>query len=354
MPLSINIICLDVPFPANYGGAINMFHKIRWLKKLGVDVYLHSFMYGSRRETSELNKYCKEVYYYKRNTNISAFFSFLPYNITSRVSNELKTNLLKNDFPILFEALHSSYLYTDSEFDQRIKIHRESNIEHDYFFHLAKNEKNFLKRLYFFVEAYKLKWFERHLAKSDLILSVSTEDEQYFKKTFSNVTTKYLSSFHQFDVGEFNLNPLEYILYHGNLSVSENYMAVDWLIDNVFSIINYKVIIAGLNAPAFLKTKILKYDHISLIENCSEEQMHKLIYEAKIHCLYTAQATGLKLQLLNVLFSGGFVIANSNMVHGTDLYMACNIANSPSQYLDHINKLMHLVFNENEDRKSVV
>ncbi|MBP8033021.1 MAG: glycosyltransferase family 1 protein, partial [Bacteroidia bacterium] len=110
MEVSVNIVCLDVPYPANYGGAINMFHKIRWLHKKGVIIYLHCFEYGNRTATSELNKYCKEVTYYKRNTGISSFISSLPYNVKSRISNELKQNLLKNNYPIIFEALHTCYL----------------------------------------------------------------------------------------------------------------------------------------------------------------------------------------------------------------------------------------------------
>lgn len=43
-----------------------------------------------------------------------------------------------------------------------------------------------------------------------------------------------------------------YILYHGNLSISENYNAALWLIENVFSKITHFTIIAGLNPPQHL------------------------------------------------------------------------------------------------------
>jgi len=204
-----------------------------------------------------------------------------------------------------------------------------------------------LKKVYFYVEAFKLKRFESIVAKSDLMLVVSTEDEKHFKTIYPSNDVVYLPSFHQNDevlVGE---GISDYILYHGNLSVSENYMAANWLIENVFSGINHKVIIAGLNPPKFLKDKILKFTNISLKENCTREEMDSLIHNAQVHCLYTPQATGLKLKLLNVLFKGRFVIANNEMIHGTDLSDSCLIANSPDQYIEIINANFDLAFNHN-------
>lgn len=351
MQESVNIVCLDVPYPANYGGAINMFHKIRWLHKKGINIYLHCFEYGDRKATDELNKYCKEVTYYKRKTGLSSFLSLLPYNVKSRISEELKQNLLKNNHPIIFEALHTCYLLKDNGFKNRKKIFRESNIEHDYFYHLAKNEKHILKKLYLYIEAFKLKRFENIVSYADLMLVVSTEDEKHFQKHYSKSHVKYLPSFHQNDELLVGKGISDYVLYHGNLSVSENYMAAVWLIDHVFSKIKYQIIIAGLNPPNFLREKISQHSNISLKENCTREEMDLLIHNAQIHCLYTPQATGLKLKLLNVLFKGRFVIVNTHMIHGTDLDNVCIIANSPHDYINAINQYISLEFSDEELHK---
>lgn len=351
MQLSVNIVCLDVPYPANYGGAINMFHKIRWLNKKGVNVYLHCFEYGDRKQSEELNKHCKKVVYYKRKTGLVSFLSLLPYNVKSRISKELKKNLLENDFPILFEALHTCYLLGDKEFAGRKKLFRESNIEHDYFFHLAKSEKNIYKKFYLLTEAFKLKRFEPIVSKADLMLIVSTEDEKHFKDLYDASKVKYLPSFHQNDDLLIQAGTSDYILYHGNLSVSENYVAADWLIDNVFCNLQHQVIIAGLNPPAFLKEKISKFSHITLKENCTREEMDSLIANAQIHCLYTSQATGLKLKLLNVLYKGRFVIANSHMLHGTSLQDSCLIANTPQQYIKAIDQCLKKEFSNAQIEK---
>ena len=79
--------------------------------------------------------------------------------------------------------------------------------------------------------------------------------------------------------------------------------------------------------------------------------MDLLIHNAQIHCLYTPQATGLKLKLLNVLFKGRFVIANTHMIHGKYLDNVCIIANSPHDYINAINQYISLEFSDEELHK---
>ncbi|MES2566424.1 MAG: glycosyltransferase family 1 protein [Bacteroidota bacterium] len=352
----LHIISFDIPYPANYGGAIDVFHKIRCLNEQGIKIILHCFEYGSRKHALELEKLCDTVYYYKRDISLNNQFSFLPYNVISRMHQNLKENLLKDNYPILFEVLHTCYLLNDPDLKGRKKIFRHSNIEHDYFLELAKGEKSFLKKIYLKVEAFKLKRFEKQITHADYILSVSETDLMYFKKTYPDTPAMYLPSFHPFDELQCKVGQGDYVLYHGNLSISENYNAALWLIKHVFSKINLPVIIAGLNPPQHLSDSVNQYKHITLKPNCSEAEMQSLINDAQIHCLYTEQATGLKLKLLNVLYSGRFVIANSKMLTGTDLIKTCCIADSANEYIDQINILFPKEFSAEEiaKRKSLV
>lgn len=316
MSKALNIISFDVPFPANYGGVIDVYYKLVWLKKEGIKVHLHCFTYG-RSESKELEALCEKVYYYKRDTGFFSNLSSLPYTVKSRQSKELEANLLTNDFPILFEVLHTCYLLNDERFKNRKKIYRHSNIEHDYYLQLSKSERNIFKRIYLRTEAKKLKRFEKIINFADVILAVNENDAAYFKLHYPKVETVYLPSFHPNEEVNIKQGKGDYILYHGNLSISENYESALWLIENVFCEVQHKIIIAGLNPPAFLKNSIKGYGHIQLIENPTADKMDELIANAQIHCLHTFQATGLKLKLLNVLFKGRFVICNPKMIVGT-------------------------------------
>lgn len=356
MQSHLHIISFDIPYPANYGGAIDVFHKIRCLHTQGVKVILHCFEYGNRKHAPELEKICETVYYYKRDLSLINQFSSLPYNVKSRIHPDLKKNLLKDNYPILFEVLHTCYLLNDPDLKERKKLFRHSNIEHEYFAELAKGEKSFLKKIYLQREASKLKRFEKQIIHADCILSVSETDLQYFKKTYSDTPSVYLPSFHGFDELQCKPGKGDYILYHGNLSISENYNAALWLIENVFSKIEQPVIIAGLNPSSHLAEVIKKHSHIILKQNCSESEMKALIEQAHIHCLHTKQATGLKLKLLNVLYSGRFVIANSNMLAGTDLKESCTIVDSAQEYIKAIHFLFLKEFKQEdiEKRKSII
>lgn len=339
MNKTIHIISFDIPFPANYGGVIDVFHKIRCLKAEGINVILHCFEYGNRKPSIELEKLCKSVYYYKRNMSIINHFSILPFNVKSRINSELKKRLLLDNYPIIFEVLHSCYLLNDIDLKYRIKLYRHSNIEHEYFLELAKAESSIIKKIYLHLESFKLKRFESIIINANFILSVSKTDLLYFNKTYPQTPSIYLPSFHSHDSISIKKGKGDYILYHGNLSISENYVAAHWLIDNVFSKISYPVIIAGLNPPKHLIEKIKLHQNIQVQKNCDEQQMQILIENAQIHCLYTHQTTGLKLKLINVLYSGRHIIVNANMLEGTDLSNACEICDTSTSYITEINNL---------------
>lgn len=309
-------------------------------------IHLHCFEYG-RQHAPELEALCEKVYYYPRKTGLPSNFSSLPYTVKSRISAELVQNLLSNNYPILFEVLHTCYLLGDDRFKDRFKIYRHSNIEHDYYRHLAQSEKNFINKVYLKAEASKLEKFESVLIHADLIWAVSSKDLEYFKKRYSKVKSGYLPSFHPNEKVTVKEGKGDYLLYHGNLSVSENYEAVQWLIEKIFSKIKYPVKIAGLNPPAFLVEKIKKFEHIELISNPSDEQMNDLITNAQIHTLYTAQDTGLKLKLLNVLYNGRFVIANSKMVAGTGLKSldSFHVTDSVEEYISFIENHFNSPYN---------
>ncbi|MDD3107200.1 MAG: hypothetical protein PHP65_05330 [Bacilli bacterium] len=86
--LHLHIIALNIPYPANYGGVIDIFYKVKDLYNNGVKIILHCFDYG-RGEQPELEKYCEKVYYYKRNTSFINSLQSTPYIVQSRKNKQL-------------------------------------------------------------------------------------------------------------------------------------------------------------------------------------------------------------------------------------------------------------------------
>ena len=340
---SINIISFDVPYPANYGGVIDVFYKIKAFYDQGINVHLHCYEYG-RGKQKELENYCESVTYYKRKTGAASFLSKMPYIVKSRADKTLKENLLKNDFPILFEGLHTCFLLSDDALKNRFKIVRNHNIEHHYYNHLAKAEKNDFRKRYFKTEAKRLKQFERILKHADLSLAISESDLAYFKKTYRTINNSYAPAFHPNQTVKINTLKGNYALYHGNLSVSENTNAVKFLIKKVFNDLSVPLIIAGLNPSKEIKNLIESNPQISLVANPSDKKLNELIANAQVNLLYTEQATGLKLKLLNVLFNGKHCLANNLILEGSNLKICCAVANTESEYKTTILELMQQGF----------
>lgn len=351
----LHIVSFDVPYPANYGGVIDVYYKLVALKKRGVKIHLHCFDYG-RGMATQLDDFCESVNYYPRKTSLSANISATPYIVKSRRSIDLIRNLCKDDHPILFEGLHSCYYMDDERLKNRYKIYRESNIEHHYYYHLFRAEKNVFKKLFFAIESIRLKQYQHILKHAGLMLVVSQSDTDYLKKHFPEKKVEYLPSFHPND--EFSVVPGkgDYCFYHGKLSVTENYRAAEYLINNIFNNIHHRLVIAGMDPPQHLVDLCNDANNVDLIINPGDEEMFSLIQNAQANILITFQATGLKLKLLNTLYKGRFCIVNPEMVQGTGLEELCLVGRDPEELRAIIRDIFESPFDisEVEQRKELL
>lgn len=347
---TLHIVAFDVPFPANYGGVIDIYYKIKALHDSGISVILHCFEYG-RQPSPELTKICKKVYYYHRKTFKNFLYGNVPYIVASRESDELLQNLLLDHNPILFEGLHSTFYLKHPLLKHRFKIVRTHNVEHDYYHHLEMVEKNFFKRYFFKLESEKLKKYQSVLKHADLICAISPNDTAYFQKKFGK--TLFIPAFHGNTKIETKTGLGDYILYHGNLTVGENHEAAMLLINEVFSKLKLPLIIAGSNPKKELKQLAANYENVKLIADGDTAQILDLIVNAQINLLYTAQDTGIKLKLLNALFNGRHCIVNHKMADNTGLEDLCHIANNSSEFIKLTEKFWKEPFTEAEKAKRI-
>ena len=187
------------------------------------------------------------------------------------------------------------------------------------------------------------------LKNASHLLCISPNDNFYFDHKFGN--SHFIPAFHPFNEIKSKTGKGEYILFHGNLSVSENIQAVEYLLENVLNKINLPVIIAGKEVQERLAKKINQFQHIQLISNPLQEEMETIIRNAQISILPTFQDTGLKLKLLASLFSGRFCIANSAMIHKTGLEHLCYQADTPKDMIQLISELFDKEFTSEEIEK---
>lgn len=340
----LHVISFDVPYPANYGGVIDVFYRIKALSEAGVKVHLHCFEYG--RGHAEVLDRCHEVKYYKRDTSFWKQLSRDPYVVASRRSEALIKDLLKDDYPILCEGLHTTAILNDSRLGGRKVFVRAHNVEHDYYRLLADSEPTFWKRWFYRMEARKLRRYEPVLKKAAGIFAITLQDADYFNQHYGKAVL--VPGFSALSRVCSETGRGDYVLYHGNLSVAENKKAAQWLVENVFSELDVPCVVAGLNPPDSLRKLCSRYPHVRLKANLHDAEMMDLIRNAQVNVMVTDQPTGLKLKLMNALYNGRFCLVNDDMVRGTSLDQLCVLAEEPEQFISQIRRLMKEDFTEDD------
>jgi hypothetical protein len=338
----LHIISFNVPFPADYGGVVDVFYRLKAFHTAGVKIHLHCFTYG-RVVAPELNQYCEEVIYYQRSMSFFHQFSGLPFIVKTRSNSELLKSLVKDDYPILFEGLHSCYFLDHPKLKERLKIVRCHNVEHDYYYSLAMKTPIWSLRQYFKLEASRLKHYEKVLLQANHLAAISDSDTVYFQKEYGN--TFLMPPCHPNNEVKIEEGKGDFILYHGNLSVQENDEGARFIVEKIAPFVKFPFIIAGKNPSKSLVELASRIQNVHIISNPGNDQLQQLITGAHINLLPTFQSTGFKLKLLNALFNGRFCIGTPQLTEGTGLDELCITVENNQQMIEQINKCLSMEFN---------
>ncbi|UEG48722.1 glycosyltransferase [Ferruginibacter lapsinanis] len=350
MDKHLHIITHDIPYPADFGGVIDLFYKIKTLHQLGIKIHLHCFQ-NKRPQQEELNKYCASVNYYQRTKRISFR---LPFIVSSRQSPELIERLSKDTYPVLIEGIHCSYPLYNNQFTNRKVLLRLHNAEFEYYHHLAIHEKNIFRKIYFTVESYLLKKYENAVSAKAAISAVSQQDVTLYKQLFGITNIEYLPVFLPYTTVTGQPGKGHYCLYHGNLSISENEEAAIWLLQNVFNTLEIPFVIAGKDPSQKLEFLAHEHKHTCLVANPSDKELQDMIAKAQINILPSFNNTGVKLKLLNALYNGRHCLVNKAGVEGSGLEKLCAVADDAVSMKQAITELYNTPFSESGHRLTLL
>lgn len=346
----LHIVCLDVPWPPDYGGAIDMMNRIMMFKKLGISIHLHYFSYNERGTPNELNQFCETIHIYKRKTGFKGLSFQLPYIIASRINEELIAVLNKDNYPILLEGIHCTGILPFIDVKNRKIVVRMHNEESIYYKELARSEKNIFRKLYFRNESRLLKKYNHHLPDECMYACVSQEDVRMLKEHFHLSHVEFIPTFPDWQQVNIEEGVGNFCLYHGNLSVPENDEAAKWLLQKVFNKIKTPLVIAGKNPFQSLEKQAHLCQHTCLVSNPSKAEMNDLVRKAHINILpcFNKKNTGIRLKLLHALFEGRHCIVNEPMVEGTGLEAACHTGTNANAFASIVLQLYHQPFTSEE------
>jgi hypothetical protein len=352
----LHIISFIVPYPVNYGGVFDIYHKIVSLYKAGVKICLHCFTENNRQQP-ELNQFCEKIFYYPRRKGFAGLSFRLPYIVASRMDEDLWKNLEADEHPVLIEGIHSAgWLLKGKPLNRKI-ILRLHNVEHEYYRHLFLSSSSTIDRIYYHFESVLLRKFEKKIAGiPDLILAVSQQDVETYRHRFQIKNIQVLPVFTGFSNDMPPSGTGYFCLYHGNLSVPENEKAVAWLLNEIFFDSDLPFVIAGRKPSPELKRFIGGFDNAKLISDPSVEKMRSLIADAQCNVLPSFNITGIKLKIINALFHGRHCIVNSAAVKGSGVESICHIVKTPQQFREAVQRLSAMPLDKEEiiERKQIL
>lgn len=340
----MHIVCLDAPSPPDYGGAIDMYYKIKALTEAGIKIILHYFDYKKNRNVSGLEIYCHKIISYKRKSGLQGISYSTPYIVASRINRQLIDNLNADAHPILLEGIHTTGIVPYLDVPNRKVIVRMHNDEAVYYRQLAKSENNIFKKIYYEIESRLLEKKQRQLPTDLLYACLSTKDQNQLGEKYHWAQVTFLPAFIPWQHVNSKEGNGNYCLYHGNLSVPENEKAVKWLIKQISNIPDILFVIAGKNPSKKIKALAALHHNVQLIINPADEELEHLIKEAHIHLLPSLNSTGIKIKLLHALFTGRFCITNTNGVAGSALNDAVIITRSGKEMQQKVMELMNQPF----------
>lgn len=346
MDKSLHIVSFDFPHPPVYGGIIDVFYKIKALHQLGVKIHLHYFA-DEEKPSEELSALCESICFYKKTSVVSTkVISNLPLRMLTRRNKELVGKLAKNNFPILYEGLHTSHSALSPELKTHKKFLRCHNAEAEYAAELANTEKNFIKKNIFKVEEKRTQEFERKLNQFDGLFVLSEEDRAYFQQ--SNANIKIAPIFHAHEKVEVSEGIGDYVLFHGNLSVNENLATAEWISNELAPLMpQLKFKIAGKSLNSSLRSKLEKLN-VECFFNPKAQKMKQLIQDAQIVLLKTSVPSGVKLKLIDSLAYARHIISDTHSVQKSQLGSLVSIADTTEEYILKIKSFQNQPISEND------
>jgi hypothetical protein len=219
-----------------------------------------------------------------------------------------------------------------------VRLH---NVETRYYQALAQIESSPLKKAYYLWESKRLNAWEAKLGASPLpLLGIHPGDVRYFMEHYGSSHASYLPAFTRYEAGHNLTGTGTYILCHGDFSVRDNVLALEWLLDHVWSVNQLPWIVAGRKPPSHLK----RFPGIRVEADPSETQMDELIRDAHMHIVHSLNTTGIKIKLLHALFRGRHCVAYAPLLEGTGLDRTCFGAETAEAFKTHIGRLAALPF----------
>ncbi len=316
--MDLHVVCFAVPFPPDYGGAIEVWHRLRALAAEGVRVHAHAFVYGRFQPRAELEALAAQVDYYPRTLSSAVMRGGFPLSVHMRQSAVLLRRLQADHIPVLFEGVQTTAWAKVLE-GRRLFL-RAHNIEHQYYAGLAARCSGPAHWLYTRESAALARYEPAVARRMQMVFAISPADQQWFAD--QGIRAELLLPFHGYDHPDLPSGRGKYILYQGDLSLEVNQRAILEVIALAPPRPDRPLVVAGRQGNTRFEARIRALPNIIRHTDVSAEMMMRLIRDAQVTVIHSLHAAGMKLKLFAALYQSRFVAASPKDVTGTPLDQA--------------------------------
>jgi len=364
--MKILMVTPYVPYPPSSGGQIRTYNLLKYLSQSNEITLVALYKNDEEKKyESYLKKYCKKIYLCKRpsspwqfNNILKTVFSSSPFLVVRNYSDEAKTIINKLLQQEKFDVIHAETFYVMPHIPETKvpTVLVEQTIEYKVYKHFINSLPFYLRFLiYFDIDIYKLKYWERfYWKKANIVVVVSSSDEEIIKTEENKIKTSIIPNC----VGdEMITNKLEKkdfknptIFFQGNFFWLQNVEAANFIISKIYpklvkELTHVKVVIAGQNAK---KLGSLINKNINIV-NIEPDNINKVKDLFKKNTLFIAPIFGpggTRLKILAAMGSGMPVISTVTGIEGLDVTNNKNVIIAGNQ-LEFVAKIKQLLVNKN-------
>lgn len=297
---------------------------------------------------------CDKNKYGKIRLALSSLFSNWPYTIRWLTSDSYNNALLheieSERYDLIWFDTISLAQYRSRLKDSSIKIVlNHHNIESDMMFRRADKEGNYLKKLYFYLEAYKLKNYEKsEVPKFNINVTCSDMDSKRLESILNSINTHVIPNGVNTDyfspAKEVTPDPMS-LVFIGGMSWYPNRDAMLFFAKEIWpklkrQIPDVKMHVVGGSPPQELVDLAEMDDNFHVYGFV--DNIKSIFHKSGIYVCPISDGGGTKLKILDALAMGKPIVANSIACEGIDVTDGLNVlfAETPDEYILNISKLI--------------
>lgn len=306
--MKILVVSGFFPYPPVFGGAIDVWERIKGLNALGctVDLVVTDKSNPEQHQLEILKQHIRNFFFVRRKNHISQMFGNLPLQLLSRKNLSVVDVHQKYDLIILESEFCWPVVLNRSISYKNIAV-RVHNIESHYFKMLGKSSDSLRKKIYYKIEAAKIKKLSSLVfGKAGRLWFISKDDME-------NVNLPGKSVFMPFPVNEEFVPPRikegNNVVFMGSLFMENNLFGLDWYLKKIHpalvaAVAGYHFYIIGSlkEENAEILTKYGRLPQVSLVINtpCLKGFYNK----AQVFVNPMLHGSGVKVKSVNALVNG--------------------------------------------------